>query len=96
LPPASTLRVRLVAPRQERIAHFAKQFHLSTEEAERQLERIDQERRTFVQRHFHANPEAPENYDLHLNTARFSAAECAEMIVEALYRLQDHQRQGAS
>jgi cytidylate kinase len=88
LPPATTLRVRLVGPRQDRIAAARRQFGWSYEEAEQWIERVDQERNAFIKGHFHKDPADPDQYDLCLNVFRFSAAQCVEHIVTALRQSQ--------
>ncbi len=88
LPPATTLRVRLVGPRQDRIAAARHRFGWSHEEAERWVERVDRERNAFIKEHFHKDPAAPDQYDLCLNVFRLSAAQCVEHIVAALRQLQ--------
>src|SRR5262249_43319546 len=88
LPPETTLRVRLVGDLPDRIAALGKDLGVSPEEAARQAEKLDRERDAFVRRHFHKDPAGPQHYDLLLNSSRFSVAECAELIIEALRRLQ--------
>src|SRR5262249_14847401 len=88
LPPEITLRVRLIGPRQARIAARQRQLGISEEEARRVVDATDHQRTDFVRDHFHRDPTDPENYDLVLNSQRFSAEECAELIIEALHRLQ--------
>jgi cytidylate kinase len=88
LPAATTLRVRLVAPREERIAATARHLGLSREEAVRHVTHTDRERAQFVKDHFHTDAADPVHYDLILNSARFTTEECAELILEALRRLQ--------
>lgn len=88
LPPTTTLRVRLVAPRHERIAAVQRQSGRSRQEAERWVEQMDRERRAFIQEHFHKDPADPEQYDLLLNTCRFSPKQCADVLVAALGQLQ--------
>jgi cytidylate kinase len=88
LPPATTLRVRLVADLEDRIAHMSRDRGLSREEATRYVERTDRERRRFIQDHFHKDPTDAQHYDLVLNFSRFPAGECADIILEALRRLQ--------
>jgi hypothetical protein len=87
LPAETTLRVRLVAAPKERARVLAEQFGLPGPEAARRLRAIDRERSDFVRDHFLKDPDDPRNYDLVLNTSRFSAAEGAELIVAALPRL---------
>jgi cytidylate kinase len=88
LPPATTLRVRLVGPRESRIAALGQRLSLSREEAELRVDTTDRERHVFVKDHFHLDPADPHNYDLVLNAPRLGATECADLIVDALRRLQ--------
>jgi len=87
LPPATTLRVRLIAPQKARVAAIQQHLGLSREEAQRWIERTDLERSGFVTEHFHTDPADPRNYDLILNSARFSIEGAAQLVVEALHRL---------
>jgi cytidylate kinase len=88
LPPATTLRVRLVAALEDRITVMSRDRGLSREEAARFIERSDRERRRFIQDHFRKDPMDPQHFEMVLNSSRFTAAECADVIVEALRRLQ--------
>ena len=51
---------------------------------------MDRERNQFVKEHFHKDPNDPCNYDLILNSARFSAVACADLIAAALRGFQEH------
>jgi cytidylate kinase len=88
LPPATTLRVRLVAPLADRIEVIRQRFGFSRAEAARWVQAADVDRVRFVKDHFHKDSTAGCDYDLILNTARFSVEACADIIVEALRRLQ--------
>jgi len=85
LPPETTLSVRLVAPRQNRIATIQEKMGLSAAEAERWVEKTDRERFRFMKEYFHRDPTDPCHYDLVLNVGRLSTDECARVIVEALH-----------
>jgi cytidylate kinase len=87
LPPATTLRVRMVGNLDDRIAVMMQRLNLSRLEADR-LEALDLERNRFVQEHFHKDLTDPLGYDLILNSSRFSDAHCAELIILALRQLQ--------
>ncbi len=87
LPPATTLRVRLMAPVEARVAIVMHQRGLSKHDAERWLEKTDHERSVFIKDHFHKDPTDPRQYDLLLNTSRWSVMECADLILSALGRL---------
>lgn len=84
LPPASTLRVRLVAPFEDRVAAVMRGQNLSHREAARFVEQTDRDRSHFVRLHFARDVSDPEYYDLILNASQFSVDECADMIVAAL------------
>lgn len=84
LPPATTLRVRLVANPVDRVLRVRQLLNLSQKDAEREAARIDQERIRFTRAHFLKDPTDPENYDLVLNSSRFSIAACADSIIHAL------------
>lgn len=88
LPPESTLRVRLVAPRRDRIAVIRKKLSLPLEEAERWVDQTDRDRSQFVRDHFLKDPANPTLYDLVLNTSSFTLEECTDLILDALRRLQ--------
>jgi cytidylate kinase len=95
LPPEKTVRVRLVAPLNDRIAVMQKRTGLPIEQAARRVESIDLDRTNFVREHFHKDPADPTLYDIILNTARFSVEECAEMIEQVLRRFQARRPVGA-
>lgn len=87
LPAATTLRVRLVGPLEERIAGVQKRFGVPAEEARRRVLETDYHRSRFVRDYFHKNPDDPALYDLTLNVCRISAADCARIIAGTLEAL---------
>jgi cytidylate kinase len=87
LPAATTLRVRLIGPLEERVRAIRERFGLTPAEAARWVERTDRERTRFVQDHFRRDPADAHAYDLVINTARYPVAACADLIEEALRRL---------
>lgn len=88
LPAESTLCVRLLASRKDRIALMCREYGLNPTEAARFVDTTDKERLHFIKDHFHKDPTDSQNYDLVLNTSRFSVEECADLIVAALHHLQ--------
>jgi cytidylate kinase len=92
LPPETTLSVRVVAPRADRIAAVTKRTHVSAAEAERWVDTHDRERQRFVERYFHPHPDDPVLYDLVLNTRRMSIDECAALIVQTARTLEAKRR----
>ena len=87
LPPATTLRVRLVGSVQERVAAWGQMLGISEQKAAEQVRTLDRQRADFLQSHFQKTPTDPCNFDLVLNAPRLSVVQVAELIVEALRRL---------
>jgi cytidylate kinase len=87
LPPATTLRVRLIAPLKDRAQAMSEKLRMDLPDAERHLKEIDRERTRFVNDHFHKDAADPHNYDLLVCMSRFSVSACAAVIIEALQRL---------
>lgn len=84
LPESTTLRVRLVAPRNVRIKRVAEKLGVSEREAAHVAEQTDAQRAEFVRSHFHKDASDVHLYDLVLNTARFNNEQCAELISAAI------------
>jgi cytidylate kinase len=88
LPARTTLRVRLVAETQDRIAAMVSDLGLSLEDATRQVRDADRERVRFIREHFHVDVAEPSHYDLTLNTSRLPLDQCAQLVVDALEGLE--------
>lgn len=95
LPAASVVRVRLVAPLEERIAAVCRDRECSRNQAATWVGRIDRERRQFVRNHFLTDPDEPTHYDLLLNMAHWTIAEAADLVLRAL-RLRELRESNAS
>ena len=88
LPPETTLRVRIVASRDDRIAFIARERNLSPVEAAHFVDTRDRVRQEFIKDYFHKDRADPQNYDLILNRSRFSVDETADVVIEVLQRMQ--------
>jgi hypothetical protein len=88
LPPESTLRVRLVAAKEDRVAAAQRKRDLTRVQAERWVEETDRERARFVAEHFHKDPSDPSRYDLVLNMSRWSVEEAADLVLDALKKME--------
>ncbi len=84
LPPERTLRVRVIAPLDQRVQRIARRQNLSDREAEQQTRSIDKERAHFMARHFHKDLNDPHGFDLILNTARIPPPACADIVARAV------------
>jgi cytidylate kinase len=96
LPPLTTLRVRLVGERDDRVTALARELGIDRDEADRRLDAIERDRVAFVKDHFHKDARDPQNYDLVLNSSCFSYSECADLIIEALRRLEARVKAGTA
>src|SRR5262245_24335962 len=76
LPPATTLRVRLTAPLEDRIARVAREQNVAADKASKHVAEIDRARASFVDRHFLKDANDPANYDLVLNTSCWPPDAC--------------------
>jgi cytidylate kinase len=84
LPRDGGLRVRVIAPRDLRLAALARHERLAAEVANRRLDELDENRKSFVRRHFHCDPSDPRHYDLVINSAAFGVEGSAELICWSL------------
>lgn len=84
LPVETTLRVRLVAPRDQRVKRYAHEEGITAEEAGRRIDVTDRERAEFLRLHFGTDVNDPAEYDIVLNTARYDPPACATIVCAAL------------
>jgi cytidylate kinase len=83
LPRASTLHVRIVAPRADRVAYMGQHLRLTPAESEREVDQRDERRREYLLDHLNADSADPTHYDLTLNSSRLGEELCAELIAQA-------------
>jgi hypothetical protein len=83
LPPASTLKVRILAPLADRIAYMSDWLRLTREEAAERVRLRDSRRAEFLQSHYHHEPGDVYKYDLVLNSSLLGEELCADLIVQA-------------
>jgi cytidylate kinase len=83
LAPNEALRVRVVAPLDDRARVIAGTRRMSDREARAEVERIDHERVAFNRHHYGRNVADPVHYDIIVNTASFPLESAAEVVVAA-------------
>jgi cytidylate kinase len=93
LPYETTLRVRLIGRLEDRVREISRRFKVHGAEAVRKVQEIDRERARFIRDYFQKEVADPLFYDVLLNASHWSVAECADLIVDALRRLQQRCRQ---
>lgn len=81
LPRDKGLRVRIVAPRAERLRRLATQQGLSEAKARDELRRLEEERAVFIRHHFGLDAADPARHDLVINLARISPTQAADVIL---------------
>lgn len=86
LPRERTLRVLVVASREERARRLAEAQGLAPADAEAQLAREDEERLSFLRDRLGVAGDDPTLYDLVLNTERLATDAAAALVVEAVRR----------
>lgn len=86
-PLANCLRVRVVAPRELRIARVAKHFDCGEDKAAKMINHSDRTRAGFHQYHFNVDWNDPSQYDVVFNTAHLNAVNVAEIIKALCDRL---------
>jgi len=78
------LRVLVVAPRELRVAHLEERLGLDRRTAERRLDELDENRHDFIHRHFHADVNHPDHYDLVLDASTFGPDGATDLICAAV------------
>lgn len=84
LPPESTFRLRVIAPRDFRAQKVAEEFDIPVKDAERRILKTESDRRAFIRKYFHADIEDPKNYDMVINTGKLSLEEAIDGVCHIL------------
>lgn len=79
----TTLRVRVIAPLEVRVARIAARESLGEAEARAKVLRIDEERVAFNRQHYNADIRDPDHYDLVVNAGTLSVEGAAAQTVAA-------------
>ena len=90
LPVDSTLRVRLVGTREDRVEDVVHRYGVHREQAARMLDELEAERARFIRDHLNHDPRDINAYDLVVNTSHFPPAECAGLIIEGIHQREAH------
>jgi cytidylate kinase len=93
VPPKASLRVRLVASLDDRTERVCKRLGISKVGAIEHVRFNDAHREGFVKDLFQRQVGDPHDYDLIVNTSRFSIEQSAHLIIDALHQLELEQRE---
>jgi hypothetical protein len=86
LPSQFGLRVRMIAPVEERVRRIASRDNLSLKAARVEVEKSDRERTRVAHRQFGQDAADPLNQDVTMNTAELTVEAATEVVLSALQR----------
>jgi len=84
LPPEGGLRIRVIAPREFRVAMTARVEGIDERSAAKRIDEVDDNRREFVRRHFRCDATESTHYDLVVNTGAFGIDGAVDVIAHAI------------
>lgn len=84
LPRDCGLRIRVAAPAEWCVRHYAHRQGVSTFAAREEFERIERARSEFTRRYFKTDPHEPVRFDLTMNMERFTIEQGVDVILAAL------------
>jgi cytidylate kinase len=84
LPPERGLRVRVIAPLEQRIAEMGRRLDVGYEETKKMVLERDERMDEFIQQQYKREVSDPAYYDMMLNTGTMRIDDCVEIIVHAL------------
>ena len=83
LPRSGGFRVRLVAPREDRIAAWSGARKNDLETANNEIEQVEKMRQHFFLNHFRTEVEDPARHDVVVNVSSFSYSQVVDLILQA-------------
>jgi hypothetical protein len=86
LPPQDRLAIRLIAPLEARVKNTMREQNLSEQKSREYIKKIEQQRRSFIRKHFLEDITDPVNYDLVINTAAIKPLAFINIVKAALNR----------
>jgi len=89
LPPELGTRVRIIAPRKQRVQRMMENRECSRKDAEKLVDGIDEGRAQFVRRYFHRDVNDARQFDLVINLEHISRKDAVDMIVWLCHRQRD-------
>jgi len=84
LPPEAGVRVRVVAPAEQRRSRLAAAAGIDEKAAEKTMRGMDESRSEYVRRHFHCSVDDPSGYDMVLDSSSFGLDGSVDLICRAL------------
>jgi Cytidylate kinase-like family len=84
LPSGSAVRLRVIAPLEQRAARMADDEGISRSNARAKIRELDAAREAFIWRTFKQHSDLPVNYDLVINTAEVGIQAATEIVLAAI------------
>ena len=84
--PEQALRVRIVCPRDVRVARLMADEGVSETVARRRVHSRQKELSTFVRHHFQHDVASPEDFDVVINTGAFTVPQAVDIVVASYYQ----------
>ncbi len=84
---SNVLHARIVAPVDYRIRTTMERDGLERQDAARRMQKVDEQRKRYVKRHYGINRNVPQHYHLTVNTAQIGVEGAADIVVEATRHL---------
>jgi len=84
LAPEQTLRVRVIASLDKRVADIAERYQISHEDARTRVFKTDADRRAFSRKYFYSDLSEPLNYDLIFNMDQMGVQSATQAVKAAL------------
>jgi cytidylate kinase len=81
------LHVRILAPTELRVKRLAEHEKISHEEAQKRIRERDASDVEWIQRYFGLDSHEPSLFDIVINTAKYSPADAADLVIQALAAL---------
>ena len=82
-----TLHIRIVAPKEHRIRTAAERDSLDVDTARKEVDRIDESRKTYLKRHYNIDWSCADQYHVVVNTEQLGVDGAAHLIAEAAKHL---------
>lgn len=79
----SSFHVRVVSPLKTRASQYAERNDVNKAEARKLIEKKDKERADFIKRYFYKDLRNPTDYDLIINSGKFTLYQMARLVLDA-------------
>ncbi len=97
LPREKTIRLRFIAPKESRIGYFVGRRKMTHGEAQKYVEKIDDDRAGFIRKYFKVDADDPANFDLVVNTGELgieTASSAAAAVIRKRIQAEEEARAG--